>query len=180
MIMLSYLNDFYFCPYSIYLHSVYSNVMPDLYYDAYQVEGRIAHDTVDTGRYMASDPSILTSFHVFSDKYHLYGIVDIFKITQGILIERKKRISRIFKGQIYQVWGQYFCLREMGFDVNCLSFHELSTNKDFVINIPTEDDEVKFQEYLDEIINYDPLNSLETNIDKCSCCIYAALCDKRL
>lgn len=46
-ISLSTLNDFIFCPYSIYLHSVYMESDEDLYKATPQTKGTIAHQGVD-------------------------------------------------------------------------------------------------------------------------------------
>lgn len=46
-IQLSTLNDFIFCPYSIYLHSVYMESDGDLYKAAPQTKGTLAHQGVD-------------------------------------------------------------------------------------------------------------------------------------
>ena len=45
-ISISTLNDFIFCPYSIYLHNVYMETDEGVY----QTRGRIAHETVDEKR----------------------------------------------------------------------------------------------------------------------------------
>ena len=46
-IAISLLNDFIFCPYSIYLHNVYMESDESQYHAAPQTMGRIAHKTVD-------------------------------------------------------------------------------------------------------------------------------------
>lgn len=49
-INISMLNDFIFCPYSIYLHNVYENTDESLYHAVPQIRGRIVHETVDNKR----------------------------------------------------------------------------------------------------------------------------------
>ena len=46
-ISISTLNDFIFCPYSIYLHNVYENTDESIFHATPQTQGRIAHETVD-------------------------------------------------------------------------------------------------------------------------------------
>lgn len=46
-IPLSTLNDFIFCPYSIYLHNVYMETADDIYKATPQTKGTIAHQGVD-------------------------------------------------------------------------------------------------------------------------------------
>ena len=43
LISISTLNDFIFCPYSIYLHNVYMDVDDSLFHAMPQITGRIAH-----------------------------------------------------------------------------------------------------------------------------------------
>lgn len=46
-IAISTLNDFIFCPYSIYLHNVYMETDEMVYHATPQTRGRSAHETVD-------------------------------------------------------------------------------------------------------------------------------------
>ena len=46
-ISISTLNDFIFCPYSIYLHNVYMESDEGLYHATPQTQGKIAHETID-------------------------------------------------------------------------------------------------------------------------------------
>lgn len=47
LIPISTLNDFIFCPYSIYLHNVYMETDEDNYYAIPQTRGKNAHKAVD-------------------------------------------------------------------------------------------------------------------------------------
>ena len=46
-ILISTLNDFIFCPYSIYLHNVYESTDESLFHATPQAQGCITHETVD-------------------------------------------------------------------------------------------------------------------------------------
>lgn len=46
-IAISTLNDFIFCPYSIYLHNVYMDMDEGLYHATPQTRGRIAYQSID-------------------------------------------------------------------------------------------------------------------------------------
>lgn len=46
-IAISTLNDFIFCPYSIYLHNVYMDMDEGLYHATPQTRGKIAHQSID-------------------------------------------------------------------------------------------------------------------------------------
>ena len=72
---ISQLNDFIFCPYSIYLHNVYQALDDDTYHDTPQVKGKIAHEGVDNGTY-STKKSVITAMAVYSDKYGLTGKID--------------------------------------------------------------------------------------------------------
>ncbi|MDD7761644.1 MAG: hypothetical protein PT956_03180 [Firmicutes bacterium] len=46
-IKITNINDFIFCPLSIYFHNAYEEVEEKLYYDAPQLQGKSAHKTID-------------------------------------------------------------------------------------------------------------------------------------
>ena len=46
-IAISTLNDFIFCPYSIYLHNVYMDTDEGLYHAIPQTRGKTAHQSID-------------------------------------------------------------------------------------------------------------------------------------
>lgn len=47
VILISELNDFVFCPKSVYLHHIYARFDQSLYHETFQTEGKIAHETID-------------------------------------------------------------------------------------------------------------------------------------
>ena len=64
-IAISTLNDFIFCPYSIYLHNVYMDTDEGLYHAIPQTRGKIAHQSIDTKK-ASNRKDDLLSFPVFS------------------------------------------------------------------------------------------------------------------
>ena len=104
MIPISYINDFTFCPASIYFHGLIDGSDKMLYQSKYQIEGPASHHTVDNHTY-STKKDILQGMHVCSIKYGLIGKIDIFDKKNKILIERKKRISKIYSGHIFQLYG---------------------------------------------------------------------------
>lgn len=116
-ISLSTLNDFIFCPYSIYLHNIYMETDEGLYHATPQTQGRIAHDAVDNKRSFTRKTDIM-SLPVSCEELGIMGKIDIYKGAEHHLIERKYQLKHIFRGQLYQLWGEYFCLREMRYEVN--------------------------------------------------------------
>ena len=171
------LNDFIFCPYSIYLHNVYMDTDEGLYHAKPQTQGKLAHKSIDNKR--ASNSKLdLVSLPVYSSKYRLMGKIDIYRQKQKLLIERKYQIKQIFQGQIYQLWAQYFCLIEMGYEVEQLAFYEISTNKTIPISLPNETDIANFTAFINTFHNYNPASTIYINPNKCKHCIYCNLCDK--
>lgn len=53
-ILITELNDFIFCPASIYFHQLYGSMDPMLYQTEDQINGTSAHTRVDTGKYSNS------------------------------------------------------------------------------------------------------------------------------
>ena len=176
-ISISTLNDFVFCPYSIYLHNVYENTDESLFHATPQTRGRIAHETVDEKK-SSTRKDVLQALPVYSEKYGLMGKIDVYKIKEKYLVERKYQLRQIYQGQIYQLWAQMFCLQEMGYVVEHLAFYEISTKRTTPINLPTCDDIQHFELFLRSFRNYDPTSPFIPNINKCRHCIYCNLCDK--
>lgn len=176
-IPISQLNDFIFCPYSIYLHNVYMEADEDLYHATPQVRGKIAHSSIDKKTYSSKKNDIL-SLPVYSDELGVMGKIDLLKLNEKILIERKFQLKQIFQGQIYQLWAQYFCLIEMGYDVNKIAFYEISTNKMLLQETPLKKEKESLINFIDLIKKFDPHKPISTNPIKCSHCIYCSLCDK--
>ena len=176
-ISISTLNDYIFCPYSIYLHNVYMDADEGLYHATPQTKGRIAHEAIDK-KTPSNRKEVLLSMPVYSERFKLMGKIDVYDGREKKLIERKYQIKKIYQGQIYQLWAQMFCLREMGYEVDNLAFYETSTNKMIPVAMPTENDECKFAAFVDKFRNYNPEDFLTVNPNKCRHCIYCNLCDR--
>ncbi len=176
-ISLSQLNDYIFCPYSIYLHNVYMGTDESLYHATPQTMGKVSHSVIEAKKAsnLASD---LISMSVASEEYHLYGKIDIYKGREKRLIERKYMLKQIYQGQIYQLWGQYLCMTEMGYNVESLAFYEISTNKMISVEIPDDSDLSAFKEFLRKFKSFNPEEPISVNMNKCAHCIYCSLCDK--
>lgn len=175
---IAFLNDFVFCPRSIYFHQLYGKYNPQLYKEKPQIEGAIAHETIDEQRY-SSRIDILQGIDVFSESYGLCGKIDTFFIQTGKLRERKKSIVRVYDGYIYQLYGQYVCLIEMGYVVSSIELYAMDQNKVYPIPLP-ENDPIQWQGFLDllnEISQFHPKATFNPNPEKCKRCIYSNLCD---
>ena len=67
---ISNLNDFIFCPLSIYYHQLYGELEERMYYGQAQLDGKAAHSAVDEKRY-STHKNILQSLDVYSNEYKL-------------------------------------------------------------------------------------------------------------
>ena len=148
-----------------------------LYHAKPQTRGKIVHETVDN-KTVSNRKSDLFSLPVYSIRYKLMGKIDIYRKNEKLLIERKYQLKQIFQGQIYQLWAQYFCLLEMGYEVNRLAFYEISTNKMIPIALPDEQGIMLFSNFIDTFHRYNPSDDIHVNPNKCKHCIYCNLCDK--
>lgn len=177
-IPLSSLNDFIFCPYSIYLHNVYMEADEDMYKAMPQTKGTIAHKGVDERNGSTRKDDIM-SMAVYSDELGISGKIDVYKQDRRILIERKNNLKHIFRGQIYQLWGQYFCLKEMGYEVEKLAFYEITTNKMTYLEVPGQAEKQELMEFINKFKSYNPASDMIlVNANKCKHCIYCNLCDQ--
>lgn len=177
-IQISKINDFIFCPRSLYFHSIYENYGQAAYHSTPQTVGKIKHEKIDQKRYSTAK-RYLSGLEVYSEKYGLAGKIDIYDTDSGILIERKTKVKKIFDGYKYQLYAQMFCLREMGYEVWGLRIHSLADNKKYVVPLPTIEDIAIFEKTLKEIRFFDAVDSKPLkNSQKCDYCIYKPLCQK--
>ena len=119
---------------------------------------------------------------VYCEKYGLLGKIDVFDEKHGVLTERKKKISVIYDGYVFQMYAQCFALREMGYTVNSLNLYSLDDNKRYPLKLPENDKDmlVKFEAAITGLRTFDLSNYKQTNESKCRACIYEPLCDRSL
>ena len=77
LILISQLNDFIFCPASIYFHNLYGNQDTLSYQKSEQINGKKAHERIDTGLY-SSKKNVISGIGVYSEKYGIVGKIDIY------------------------------------------------------------------------------------------------------
>ena len=179
-VSISFLNDFIFCPRSIYFHQIYGRQEQISYQDIPQIAGKVAHQTIDSKSY-STRKNILQGIPVYSSKYQIHGKIDIFDNDTGVLTERKKHIKVIYDGYVMQIYAQYHCLKEMGYQINHLKLYSMDTNKSYAIPLPQDDliMQNKFEKLIEEINAYNLHQPFQVNPKKCARCIYNNLCDKR-
>ena len=180
-ISVSNLNDFVFCPASIYFHRFYEDLSTLLFQSECQLAGTHAHRTVDSGRY-STRRNILQGIGIYSERYNLVGKIDIFDVKTGVLTERKKKILTIYDGYVFQLYAQCFGLREAGYQVKKLRFHSCDDNRSFDIPLPEENPEmkVKFEKTVKAMNEFTLADFVPTSVKKCENCIYRSLCDRSL
>lgn len=94
-ILISNLNDFVFCPVSIFFHALDEDKEEILMQDPVQLNGSAAHEKVDSAAY-STRKSMLQGIPVYCEKYNLIGKIDTFDSVKGILTERKKKIKMVY------------------------------------------------------------------------------------
>lgn len=178
---ISYLNDFIFCPRSIYFHQLYGRVEQRLYQNTDQRNGKAAHKTIDSKNY-SSSKHILQSIEVYNEKYRVGGKIDVFDIKKKLLVERKKKIKTIYDGYVFQLYAQYHCLTEMGYEVKQLKLYSIDDNKNHQIKMPKEDVQMQqsFEKLIEQMRHFDMNQPFKANCNKCKHCIYNNLCDLSL
>ncbi len=142
-----------------------------------QTRGKAAHQNIDQQKYSSRKDDI-SAISIYSNELGLIGKIDLYKGKEKILIERKYQLNTIFRGQVYQLWAQYFCMTEMGYEVNKLAFYAISVNQTIPIELPNEADKHELIRFISQFKTYDPTQTINTNPNKCAHCIYCNLCDK--
>lgn len=179
---ISYINDFIFCPRSIYNHQLYQNRDEMLYQGEAQTKGKASHEKIDTKTY-SDKKNVLQNFEVYSSHYQLFGKIDVFDIDKGLLTERKNNIKTIYDGYVFQLYAHYYCLTEMGYQVEKMALYDFSKNKMYPIELPKNNPvmQQKFEATLEAINRFSLLKKdFIANKYKCEKCIYNLLCDASL
>ena len=176
-ILIANLNDFIFCPVSIYYHNLDYETDKMQYQDEYQINGTAAHSKSDSAAY-STRVDMLQGVAVYCEEYNLFGKIDTFDVSTGVLTERKKKIKKIYDGYIFQLYAQYFALTEMGYKVNQLRLYSMDDNTVYRIKLPSEDKDMlgKFQSLIQDIKMFSMNNFIQKNYKKCQKCIYEPLC----
>lgn len=176
-IRISNLNDFLFCPKSIYYHDLYGKYSQKTYHSTPQTKWTLNHANIDNQTY-SSSKDILQWISVYSEKYNLVWKIDIYDKKQRKLVERKTKIKEIYEWYKLQLYAQYFCMKEMGYKVEKLQIHSLQDNKNYDIPIPDKKIVKDFEDFLQKYKKFDLLDtSFDQNSKKCEKCIYRELCD---
>lgn len=178
-IKISQLNDFIFCPLSIYFHSLIYGIDKMLYASQKQMQGSAIHQKVDKSEYSTSK-DVITSLEVYSEKFALAGKIDIYDKKHKMLIERKRHITKVYDGQFYQLYAQYLCLQEMGYEVEKLRIYSYDDNKSYDYEIGKIQEELVngFYATLDDMRNFDIKKFVQKNKEKCAKCVYNDMCDR--
>ena len=179
VILISNLNDFVFCPVSIYFHNLYGNQSTITFQNTDQINGSKAHEAIDQGRY-STRKNVFTALEVYSEKYNIVGKIDIYDSDTKTITERKRTIKQLYDGFYYQIYAQYFAMKEMGYEVKHLELYSMSDNKHYQVLLPEENIPmlVKFEKVIGDMKTF----SLETfkpdSAEKCARCIYEPACDR--
>ena len=175
------LNDFIFCPVSLYFLNLFGAQSRETYISQAQIMGEQIHEKVDEATYSTSK-DILQGITCYCEKYGLIGKIDIFDSKKGILTERKRLIKEIYDGYVFQLYAQYFSLKEMGYTVKEIRFYSYLDNKVYKQLLPENNPSMfkKFEDLIFCIRNFDFSKFSQTNIEKCKNCVYEPACDRSL
>lgn len=153
---------------------MYEEFSEDLFHSEPQAKGKIAHQSIEKKSYSTSK-RFLIGKEVYSDKYKIMGKIDIYDKEEKTLIERKTKVKKIYEGYKCQLYAQYFCMREMGYEVRKIIIRSISDNKNYYLPLPSHNDERKFKELLNSIWNFKPEKLMNHSCLKCQNSIYYSL-----
>ena len=175
-IQISKINDFLFCPRSLYFHSVYENFDSGNYKARPQIAGKLAHRIIDEGHY-SSQNNFLQGTEVFSEQYGIIGKIDIYDKDKKELTERKRTIKKIYDGHLFQLYAQKLCLEEMGYNVGKMKLYSMTDNKTYSVTLKGK--KIKeFNKILEKMKSFNLTTIKFMNTKKCDNCIYHELCRK--
>lgn len=173
-IPISAINDFLYCPKSLYLHSVYSSFDTSIYHDTPQTVGSITHENIENQTYTTSG-HILQGLSVYSARLGIKGKIDVYDVKNKYLIERKYRVKQVYTGFKYQLYAQMYCLLEAGFSVKRLFLHSLSDNKRYEIPLPTKMEKKEFEDVVSRMKSFDAVSIRNHICSHCADNIYGLL-----
>lgn len=173
-IQISKINDFLYCPRSLYLHMAYEDFDKSGYHEVAQTAGKLVHENIENQTY-SSAKRYIQGISVYCEKYNIAGKIDIYDQKEKTLIERKNKIKYIYLGYKYQLYGEYFSIAEMGYDVKKLFLHSLSDNKRYEISLPDSEEEAAFAEIINKIKNFTVEDIKNHSCEHCANNIYSPL-----
>ncbi|MDD2628220.1 MAG: type V CRISPR-associated protein Cas4 [Clostridia bacterium] len=180
-ILITELNDYVFCPVSIYFHKLYGRLDKMSYHREEQTKGRNAHKTIDTKSYTTSK-NVIQSLEVYTEEFNIRGKIDLYYKKEKLLVERKNNIKQIYDGYIFQLYAQYYSMMEMGYEIKQIKLYSMIDNKSYYIPLPKEDLEMdnKYRKLIKDMQKFNIREFKQTNISKCNNCIYEPACDRRV
>jgi CRISPR-associated exonuclease Cas4 len=168
LIQISKLNDFLYSPKSLYFHTAFEDFNKQVYHENAQQVGLEKHKTIDQQTY-SDRKDVKQGITVYSEEFGLIGKIDLYFEKSATLVERKTKIKEIFPGYKMQIYAQYFCLVEMGYEVNQLEFYSMQDNKKYPIPLPDYKDKKVLKNLIQQIKDYDPMSESQkwktTNVD---------------
>jgi CRISPR-associated exonuclease Cas4 len=99
----------------------------------------------------------------------------VYDSKKQALIERKRQVKQIYQGNVYQLYGQYICMKEMGYPVEELFVHSLVDNKRYPIPLPGEREMDEFRSVLELMRETTPESLMDHACSRCSKHIYSPL-----
>jgi len=173
-IQISKINDFVYCPMSLYLHGMYEGFSQRVYHEKPQVVGKINHEAIDEKTYSTAK-RFLVGIEVYSERYNIMGKIDMYDRETETLIERKTRVKQVYDGYRYQLYAQYFCMTEMGYPIQKLVLRSLEDNRNYPLPVPSEKETREFEGVLQAMRAFDPKSLFSHRCPKCALSIYGAL-----
>lgn len=173
-IQISKINDFLYCPLSLYLHTTYESFDQRGYHEVAQTAGKIVHENIENQTY-SSAKRYLQGIDVYCDQYNIAGKIDIYDKKERALIERKNKVKFVYTGYKYQLYAQMFCLQEMGYEVEKLFLHSLSDNKRYEVALPDAEEIKNFESTLEKMNNFGPEDIIAHKCENCQNNIYSPL-----
>jgi CRISPR-associated exonuclease Cas4 len=142
-----------------------------------QINGTAAHRAIDAGTY-STRSGVLVGIEVYCERYGLSGKIDVFDSDRCVLTERKKHVSAVYEGQVFQLYGQCFALREMGYEVRALRMHSIDDNRNYEVPLPENDGRMlsAFERTIDMMHEFSLSDFIQENAGKCRRCIYRPMC----
>lgn len=168
------------------IHGMYEDMPKSVYQSDSQILGTYSHNEnkIDF-KFKKNNIDIdntITEECYYSSTYNVLAIIDCYNINSKILIEKKRKIKDIYKGYIFQLYAQYYSLKDNGIEVDKLCLYSILDDEHYYIPLPEKNKQLKreFEVVLYEMRHFQLEKFYQGNYEKCKNCIYSNLCDRSL
>ena len=109
--------------------------------------------------------TVLIEESFYSTTYNIISVIDYYDRRKRILIEKKHKINQIYKGNIFQIYAQFYALRDNGEQVDNMYLYSIVDKLYYPITLPENNLPMKyeFEKTLKNMYSFSAESFIQTN-----------------